>query len=171
MTARQTGLFELKPQVVFADDKGRQGLAQLEPVMIAVQEFAKEISRRAPRVLADRIPPAPESWFETGRARDVFQHLATVFLRDYLSQGLIADRAGWRSLMDLVRDLGIPRSAFYGPGGRDGAVIVELEKRDLVERKIFPEERGRGGAITRIRVAYENPTVRTLVKQALVESL
>lgn len=171
MTARQTGLFELKPQVVFADDKGRQGLAQLEPVMIAVQEFAKEISRRAPRVLADRIPPAPESWFETGRARDVFQHLATVFLRDYLSQGLIADRAGWRSLMDLVRDLGIPRSAFYGPGGRDGAVIVELEKRDLVERKIFPEERGRGGAITRIRVAYENPPVRTLVKQALVESL
>jgi len=73
--------------------------------------------------------------------------------------------------MDLVRDLGIPRSAFYGPGGRDGAVIVELEKRDLVERKIFPEERGRGGAITRIRVAYENPPVRTLVKQALVESL
>jgi hypothetical protein len=171
MTARQTGLFELKPRVVFADDKGRQGLAQLGPVIIAVQESAKENSRRAPRVSADRVPPAPESWFETGRARGVFQHLATVFLRDYLSQGLFADKAGWRSLMDLVRELGIPRSAFYGPGGHDGAVIAELEKRDLVERKIFPNERGRGGAITKIRVAYENPPVRTLVKQALVESL
>ena len=73
--------------------------------------------------------------------------------------------------MDLVRDLEIPRSAFYRKGGGDGTVLVELERRGLVELRTFSEERGRGGAIIKLRVAHDNPSVRTYLKQALAETL
>jgi hypothetical protein len=59
----------------------------------------------------------------------------------------------------------IPRSAVYGSQGRSGPVLVELERRGLVELRIFPRERGRGGAIKKIRVAYENEIVKRFVEE------
>ncbi len=69
--------------------------------------------------------------------------------------------------MDLVRETKIPRSAVYGPRGRDGPVIVELERRGLVESRIFPRERGRGGAVKKVRVAYENEIVKRIVEESV----
>ena len=80
------------------------------------------------------------------------------------------EKAGWRSLMDLTRGLKLPRSAVYMSGGRKGPALSELEKRGLVEARIFPEERGRGGEITRVRVAYENAIVKRLLDQMVMEN-
>ncbi len=46
--------------------------------------------------------------------------------------------------------------------------MSELERRGLVEARIFPEERGRGGDITRVRVAYENLIVERLLDQLVM---
>ena len=72
--------------------------------------------------------------------------------------------------MDVIRDLKIPRSSFYGPGGRTGPALAELERRGLVETRIFPKERGRGGEIKRVRVAYENSIVKQIVEKAVMQN-
>jgi len=100
----------------------------------------------------------------------VFQHLSKEFLTDYMAKGLNLDLAGWRTLMSLVMELRIPRSGFYGPEGRDGAVLSELDRRGLVERRIFLEQRGRGGSITKVRVGFDTPAVREFLKQNIVDS-
>lgn len=106
--------------------------------------------------------------FESGRGRDVFGQLLEAFVDDYGSKHLYVERCGWRSLMDLVRKSEIPKSALYGLGGRDGPLLNELVRAGLVEKRIFPEERGRGGAIMKVRVAYENPAVKKIVKNTAV---
>ena len=165
------GAFELRPRIVLVGDDGSERSCEFEPVALMVRESSlPESFRSTISEFESRISAAPNSWFETSRGRRVFEHLVKVFLRDYMSKGLYSERAGWRSLMDIVREVKIPKSAFYRKGGGDGAVLVELERRGLMERRIFPEERGRGGAITRIRLAYENPEVRKFVKQAVFEN-
>jgi hypothetical protein len=92
------------------------------------------------------------------------------FLIDYMSKRLYVDQAGWRSLLGIVRETEIPRSALYGRGGRDGPVLAELERRGLVESRIFTKERGRGGAIKKVRVAYDNAIVKKIVEQSVMEN-
>ncbi len=108
--------------------------------------------------------------FDTERSRAVFRLLVREFLIDYMSKRLYADAAGWRTLVQIVRETKIPRSALYGPQGRDGPVLAELERRGLVESRIFPKERGRGGAVKRVRVAYDNAIVKKIVEQSVIEN-
>ncbi|TMI40045.1 hypothetical protein E6H23_08200 [Candidatus Bathyarchaeota archaeon] len=167
------GIFELHPRVVIADDRGNRGFSEFEPAALVVEEeeLPGKAQANALQKLEGRGFEAPKDWFETPRGKQVIELLAREFLRDYVSKGLYAEKAGWRSLMDLVRELSIPRSAFYGRDGRDGAVLAELDRRGLLERRIFPEERGRGGAVTKVRVAYHNPSVRELVRKEIIEAL
>ena len=72
--------------------------------------------------------------------------------------------------MDLVRDLELPKRALYGDEARDGRVIRELERRGLIEVRIFPAERGRGGEVKRVRVAYNNDPVRRYVEWHIAKS-
>jgi hypothetical protein len=171
--AEREGIFELRPRITVVDDSGNKGFAEFESAALVAhgRTLPEDFHPEAKRHLESLMPAIQSSWFETQRGKEVFQHLAKGFLQDYVSKGLFVEKAGWRSLMDLVRDLEIPRSAFYRKGGGDGAVLVELERRGLVELRTFSEERGRGGAITKLRVAHDNPSVRIYLKQALAETL
>ncbi len=65
--------------------------------------------------------------------------------------------------MDLVRDLGLPKRALYGDGAHRGRVVKELEDRGLIETRVFPDERGRGGQVRKVRVACQNDLVKKYV--------
>ncbi len=190
------GEFELRPRVLFSDDKGNFRMHEFGPVQVEVQELGisgwlrgpgkKETGKPTEKESRPEEPtkpialpldiivsPAhlpPEFQFETQKGRDVFQYLVRAFVDDYMSKRIYVEKSGWRTLMDLVRHTGASRSAFYGPGGRTGAVLAELERRGLVESRIFPEEPGRGGEITKVRVAYDNLVVRRIVEKAVMEN-
>ena len=62
--------------------------------------------------------------------------------------------------MQIVENAKISKSSVYGAGGRRGPAISELERRGLIETRVFPGERGRGGKILRARIFYEKETVK-----------
>ena len=70
--------------------------------------------------------------------------------------------------MDVVHSVGIPRSHLYGEpryGRAFGRQLDALVKSSLVECRIFPGERGRGGDITKVRILLENEDVKAYVRQ------
>ena len=172
MRSRRKGVFEFAPSIVAVDGNGNKSSFEIEPVAVLVEapDLPQSLRQSIDSGVGLQMPSAPASWFVSERGREVFRSLAQSFLKDYMSKGIQAEKAGWRSLMDLVRELEMPKSAFYGSMGRDGAVLSELDHRGLVERRVFPDERGRGGAVTRVRVGYENPAVRTFLRKSVVES-
>ena len=195
LRSAQRGLFHLRPRAIFTNDQGNIRRFEFEPVELLVEEFGTkgwlrgpitgestkssttvtdEISKSPLASTVEEVPPVvnvpPEFRFETERARDVFQKLVDEFLYDYMTKRLYIDAAGWRSLMDLIEKTKIPRSSLYGPEGRDGPVLAELERRGLVETRIFQGERGRGGEIKKIRVAYGNEIVKGIVQRAAMRN-
>ena len=155
----------------YADDSGAYKTYQFNPTILTVHDIgppARPIMVAPPTT--PRITLGSEFRFETDRSREVFQRLTREFLLDYMSKRLYVEKAGWRSLPQIIQDARIPRSSVYGPGGRDGPVLVELERRGLIESRIFPKERGRGGAVKKIRVAYGNEIVKKIVEQAVLDN-
>ena len=148
--ANARGLMPLSANVHYLDESGAYKLCRADPVEIVVREphFPEWLDNQ------EKIP-FPMFRFETERARQVFLLLARAFREDYVSKGLFIDRAGWRTLTRLTHESQLPRSAFYGPKRRRGPVLAELERLGVVELRLFPEERGRGGAVTKARLAYE----------------
>ncbi len=95
----------------------------------------------------------------------MMQYLVSAFKEDYVNKRFVIDRSGWRSLMDLVNSLKIPRSQAYGDGRYGhtfGRPLEILFRMGLVEHRIF-SGKGRGGNVLKIRACYEKESVRTLV--------
>jgi hypothetical protein len=44
---------------------------------------------------------------------------------------------------------------------------LELENRGLVEARVFPKERGRGGKITKVRIFYEKEIIKRRIDQEI----
>jgi hypothetical protein len=94
--------------------------------------------------------------------------LSESFVSDYADRRLVESSCGWRTLMEVVNELKIPRSNVYGEpryGRIFGRQLESLVSSSLVEYRIFPGERGRGGEITRVRVLVENENVKRYVQQ------
>ena len=75
------------------------------------------------------------------------------------------DKSGWRSIVDVARETSIPVSSLYTRGRNVTTPFRELLKRGMIEMKLAPGERGRGGKITRVRVAYEKAPVKDYVNK------
>jgi len=138
------GRVSFSPRVLYLAESGRQLSTVSEPVELTIENEPSSTNETSTVVWAP-----PEFLFDTGEAESVFAYLVREFRRDYEERRLYVDQAGWRSLMDLVRHLGLPKRALYGEGARDGRVIRELERRSLIELRIFRVERGRGGEVKR----------------------
>jgi len=94
--------------------------------------------------------------------------LADAFRRDYVRRRLSIEHSGWRSLPEIAKRLQIPLSRVYGDsryGHTFGKPLEQLIKTSMVEFRIFPEQRGRGGRITKVRVNYENAGVKRVVDE------
>ncbi len=101
--------------------------------------------------------------FKTEAARLVFDHLVNAFVEDYMKRRLFIEEAGWRSLVQIVKNAGVSFSSVYGDGRRRGSAISELERRGFIEIRIFTGKRGRGGKIAKARISYEKETMKRYV--------
>jgi tetratricopeptide (TPR) repeat protein len=131
LQVKEEGILRIEPRIIFADPSGREHERMLEPKLIATSQ--------------------------------IMEFLANSFVKDYVSRRLAIPSCGWRTLMEIVQDLKIPRSHVYGEpryGRTFGRQLDTLVKSSIVEYRIFPGERGRGGDITRVRVQLANPNVR-----------
>ncbi len=171
LTASRKGTYALQPKVYFADEQGNYKSFRFPPATLSVLDLGRpEQQDLALEQVTHRVDLPKEFRFETDRSRDTFRFLVNEFLKDYVSKRLQVEVAGWRSFVTVVREVKIPRSSFYGPQGRVGPILAELERRGLAETRIFPKERGRGGSVKRIRVTYGNAVVKSIVERSLMES-
>jgi hypothetical protein len=57
----------------------------------------------------------------------------------------------------------------YGDAGHRGPARAELERRGLIETRVFPGERGRGGRILKMRVAYDRETLKRYIEERVTQ--
>ena len=130
------GLLRIRPKVIFIDAAGVQSERVIEPKVVATSQ--------------------------------IMEFLANAFAEEYTSRRLALPNSGWRTLMEIVHKLKIPRSHVYGEpryGRTFGKQLESLIRSSLVEYRIFPGERGRGGDITKVRVLLDNQDVREYVEE------
>jgi len=150
LRANEIGVVNLSPKVIFVDDVGKFKTSTPKPVTVTVH----------PKLTFE---------FKTATAQRVFDFLVSAFLEDYMRRRISLETSGWRTLMQIVKQGKVPKSSVYGTGGRRGQAISELERRGLVETRVFPGERGRGGKILKIRISYEKETVKRHVDQHVMK--
>lgn len=113
--------------------------------------------------------PAPFPVVGGREASAVFDYLAKSFIEDYTANKLAIEQSGWRSRTVIAKATGSSKASLYGEQGRFGPMLKELISSGLVETRFFPGERGRGGEIIRVRVAYEKELVKRLISGAAHE--
>jgi len=162
--ATEPGTFNLAPSLTFKDVANEKiTTCDIEPVKIVVQAKAgpeQPTLTAPPRVL-------PEFEFKTPSAKKAFDFLVSAFVQDYMRRRLPLEWSGWRSLMEVVRHTGLSRHSVYGDETSRGRAIVELENRGLVEARVFPKERGRGGKITKVRIFYDRENIKRRIDQKI----
>jgi len=107
------------------------------------------------------IPPAAVN--VGAEARVVFDYLTKSFVEDYKANKISLEQSGWRTRTVSVKATGVTITALYGEGGRFGPVLKELLSSGLVETRYFLGQRGRGGEVIKMRVAYEKEHVKRIV--------
>ena len=65
--------------------------------------------------------------------------------------------------MQIIKNTEISKSSIYGRKTPRGPAILELEKRGVIEVRIFPGERGRGGKIMKARISYEKDEIKRYI--------
>jgi hypothetical protein len=150
LQATKGGVANLSPQVIYVDDVGKFKTCNLEPVNITVH----------PKLTFE---------FKTKAAERAFNFLTISFVKDYMRRRISLERSGWRTLMQIVKNGNVPKSQVYGSRGRRGQAISELENRGLIETRVFPGERGRGGRIVKARISYKKETMKRHVDQHVMK--
>jgi hypothetical protein len=144
----------------FFDSAGMQlGLAEAESEP-TVAPFPS--AKSAGPITTSLVPlplTAPES-------RAVFEYLAKSFIEDYKENKQAIEQSGWRTRIAVSRATGLNSELLYGREGRFGPVMKELISSGLVETRFFSGQRGRGGEVTKMRVAYEKENVKRIVDSA-----
>jgi len=105
--------------------------------------------------------------FKSELAKRTFESMIDAFVHDYMAKRIVAEKCGWRSATEISRDTGGSLHVFYGKHGEVGSALKEPIRRGLVEVRLFPGERGRGGEVMRFRIAYEKEPIRAYVNQRI----
>jgi len=151
ITPMEAGIYCIKPKIVYIDETGKKRAVIIEPVELIVE---------------NRISPVPEAnlrdahiEFKSKAAETTFHFLVKSFNEDSTKK-FPKERAGWRTLMNIVKETKVSKHAVYDSARKRGYAIAELERSGLIEAKVFTGERGRGGSILKVKVATENEQVR-----------
>jgi hypothetical protein len=107
--------------------------------------------------------------FESDKARLLFNILVKAFVEDYMVSRLIFEQAGWMTFSELAKSTGVPRATLYGERGNYGAMMNELLRRGLVETRVSTGQRGRGGEVLRVRIAYDREPVKRYVDRTVLK--
>jgi len=148
--ATDVGIFDLSPEVIYVDEAGQFQTCQPKTVRVTVH-------------------PPYAFRFDAKDAQSAFDYLVKAFVEDYMRRRLPFEKSGWRSRMQIVENAKISKSSVYGARGRQGRAMSELERRGLVETRVFPEERGRGGRIIKTRISYEKEPVKRYVDKQVIK--
>jgi tetratricopeptide (TPR) repeat protein len=151
LKATQTGNFQLRPEVIYVDELGKFKKFKCEALQMSI------------------LPPTSFQ-FTTNNAQVVFEHLTKTFIEDYMKKRLPLEKSGWRTLIQIQTGTKVPKSSLYGTEKHRGLVISELERRGLIEIRIFSGERGRGGKILKTRVAYEKETIKRYIDHLIMKN-
>ncbi len=103
--------------------------------------------------------------FRNPRAEKVFESLAQAFLADSRQKRFPDHEAGWRSLVQLAHETALAPSSLYPRQGGVNPIMGELNSHGLVETRVIPGARGRGGITLRVRLAYDQAEVRDYLRQ------
>lgn len=158
LRASKTGIFMINPRVVFIDEFGQTKTFQVDPVSITVKPAATQPLLES---VSENVPSELE--FTSEAERKAFNYLVNAFVDDYKRMRKPQEQSGWRTLMEIVRHSGVTKHSVYGFSGKRGQVIAALEQARFVEARVFMGERGRGGKILKLRIAYENEAVRSQI--------
>lgn len=104
--------------------------------------------------------------FAGTETRVVFEFLMRSFIDDYMAVKSAIEQSGWRTRMIISKATGVTKSSFYGEAGKFGPIMKELLSSGLVETRFFPGQRGRGGEVIKLRIAYEKEFVKRLADEA-----
>ncbi|HKW04197.1 MAG TPA: cyclic nucleotide-binding domain-containing protein [Nitrososphaerales archaeon] len=107
--------------------------------------------------------------FKLDIATRVFDSPLDFFIEDYMLKKYIAEKSGWRTLAEIASRTRISHSALYGKHSTIGTSLDEPIRRGLIETRIFPGERGRGGEVLRLRIAYDKEPIRELVHKKILQ--
>jgi hypothetical protein len=135
--------------------------SQLESQSVAASSATTGVTAGERFVEPQPIDSALE--FERSGSRAAFDYLVSSFIDDYMKKRLYSEQSGWRSLIQISQEGKIPQGALYGRGGNYGPVIAELQRRGLIEVRTFTGQRGRGGDVIKVRVAYDKEPVKQFV--------
>ncbi len=123
---------------------------------------------RAARLTPEPSPSAAaaetEVRFRNRKAERVFDSLVRAFLDDSRNKRFSERDAGWRSLVQIARDVDMAPSSLYPRQGGVNPIMGELTSRGWVETRVIPGARGRGGVSLRVRVAYDRLPVQAYVR-------
>ena len=156
LQATRTGSFCFEPRVVFVDDLEQTQTLEIRPVRVTVQPTTSATKLES---IEETAPAKLE--FKSEAAQKAFDYLVSAFVEDYRRLKLPQERAGWRTLNQVAKHAKISKYSVYGSSGSRGQAISELERCGIVEARAFTGERGRGGKILKIRVAYERSREKT----------
>ena len=151
MRTTETGIFDLKPQISYVDEVG-------------------DFKQCVPKSATITVYPKLEIEFRTDAAQRVFEYLAKSFLEDYMRRKIVLQESGWRSLVQIIKNARVSSRSVYGGKRMPGLTISELERRGLIETRVFLGERGRGGEIVRARICYEKEVVKRLVNHKVAKN-
>ncbi len=186
LEATKTGVFNFNLKVVYRDDLRRIRICNPEQYNITVEPENVGVRRQeliAPGAAGKPLVTPSESEkvaagptavfgakfeFASEPSKMAFDYLVSAFVEDYMRRRIAQEKAGWRSLMRIITEGKLSRSSLYGYGGRKGRALIELESRGLVEARFFPGERGRGGKILKLRVAYEKEIIKRIVDNRIM---
>lgn len=159
LLATKAGILSLEPRILYVDDLGKIQAFEINPVRVTVQPTASATKFES----VVEITPAKLE-FRSKAAQKAFDYLLKAFIEDFRRLRLPLERSGWRTLMDIVKHGKVSKYSAYGSAGNRGQAISELDRLSLVEVRVFTGERGRGGNVIKLRVAYDNATVRSQIE-------
>ncbi len=155
LSSEKPGNFTINPRIIYFDDLGQT--QKLETVQVPIT--VKPISLPT-KVEGARETGPSKLEFKSEAAQRALDYLVKAFVEDYVRLKLPQERSGWRTLMNIAKQGNISKHSVYCSSGGRGIAVTELERRGLAEARMFIGERGRGGRIIKIRIAYENEIVR-----------
>ncbi len=99
--------------------------------------------------------------FQSDQSEKIFNFLVRSFVDDHFVEKQSVESSGWRSLSEIAEGIGASKTSLYSAAG--STYLRELTKRGVVERKVLSGQRGRGGRVGRIRIAYGKGFVKEYV--------
>jgi len=164
LKANSPGLFNFNPRVIYVDKTSKNRTCIPKPVKVNVEPLHPAPSKE----IAGSITESKFE-FKNAAAEASFNFLIAAFVEDYMRRRLPMEWSGWRTLMEIAKGGRISKRMVYGDGSYRGRAISELERRGLIETRIFLRERGRGGRILKARVFHDKEIVRRSIDERVMK--